>query len=73
MEANEQYFPVPLFIILYMMVLFSSLCMGFLSITIHMNATDQYFPSVAGVYYTVNVPSLWMKFECVTLKMKVVE
>ena len=46
MKANEQYFPVVLFTMLYKVVLNLSLWIKSLSLTMQMKATEQYFPVV---------------------------
>ena len=46
MKATEQYFPVVLFIMLYKMILTSSLWIKSSSVTIQVKAIEQYFPVV---------------------------
>ena len=46
MEATEQYFPVVLFIMLYMVVLTFESMVEILKCAIQMKATEQYFPVV---------------------------
>ena len=46
MKADEQYFPVVLFIMLYKVVLTFESVMKSSSVTIQMKATEQYFPVV---------------------------
>ena len=46
MKATEQYFPVLLFIMLYMLVLTFESVDKILSVTIELKATEKYFPVV---------------------------
>ena len=46
MKATEQYFPVLLFIMLYMLVLTFESVDEILSVTIELKATEKYFPIV---------------------------
>ena len=46
MKATEQYFPVLLFIMLYMLVLTFESVDEILSVTIELKATEKYFPVV---------------------------
>ena len=51
MKATEQYFPVVLFIMLYMVVLTFESLDEILSVTIQMKASDQYSPVVLFIIF----------------------
>ena len=58
MKATEQYFPVVLFIMLYMVVLLLTLWMKFLSVTIQVTATKQCFPPAVVLFIMLNKVAL---------------